>query len=69
VRTGFWGHRSQWRVFNTGGITLIRFDFSGKATIITCISAGLSKRMPGGLAEASADLVLVDYIVFTVCIE
>jgi 2-deoxy-D-gluconate 3-dehydrogenase len=39
-----------------------RFDLSGKAAIVTGASTGLGKAMSLGLAEAGADLVLVDYV-------
>lgn len=39
-----------------------RFDLSGKVAIITGASTGLGKGMSLGLAEAGADVVLVDYV-------
>ena len=39
-----------------------RFDLSGKVAIVTGASTGLGKGMSLGLAEAGADLVLVDYV-------
>jgi len=39
-----------------------RFDLSGKTAIVTGASTGLGKGMSLGLAEAGADLVLVDYV-------
>jgi 2-deoxy-D-gluconate 3-dehydrogenase len=42
-----------------------RFDISGKVAIVTGASTGLGKGMSLGLAEAGADLVLVDYVVST----
>jgi 2-deoxy-D-gluconate 3-dehydrogenase len=38
------------------------FDLSGKVAIVTGASTGLGKGMSLGLAEAGADLVLVDYV-------
>ncbi|MCX7984721.1 MAG: 2-dehydro-3-deoxy-D-gluconate 5-dehydrogenase KduD [Bacteroidetes bacterium] len=38
------------------------FDLSGKAAIVTGASTGLGQGMALGLAEAGADLVLVDYV-------
>jgi 2-deoxy-D-gluconate 3-dehydrogenase len=38
------------------------FDLSGKVAIITGASTGLGQGMSLGLAEAGADLVLVDYV-------
>jgi len=49
----------------TEGITMNRFDLSGKAAIVTGASTGLGKGMSLGLAEAGADLVLVDYMIST----
>jgi 2-deoxy-D-gluconate 3-dehydrogenase len=42
-----------------------RFDLSGRVAIVTGASTGLGKGMSLGLAEAGADLVLVDYVVST----
>ena len=42
-----------------------RFDLSGKVAIVTGASTGLGKGMSLGLAEAGADLVLVDYMIST----
>ena len=39
-----------------------RFDLSGKVAIVTGASTGLGKGMSLGLAEAGADVVLVDYV-------
>jgi 2-deoxy-D-gluconate 3-dehydrogenase len=41
------------------------FDLTGKTAIVTGASTGLGKGMSLGLAEAGADLVLVDYVVST----
>jgi 2-deoxy-D-gluconate 3-dehydrogenase len=49
----------------TEGITMNRFDLSGKVAIVTGASTGLGKGMSLGLAEAGADLVLVDYMIST----
>jgi 2-deoxy-D-gluconate 3-dehydrogenase len=38
------------------------FDLTGKAAIVTGASTGLGQGMALGLAEAGADLVLVDYV-------
>ncbi|MGD0337173.1 MAG: 2-dehydro-3-deoxy-D-gluconate 5-dehydrogenase KduD [Bacteroidota bacterium] len=38
------------------------FDLSGKVAIVTGTSTGLGKGMSLGLAEAGADMVLVDYV-------
>jgi 2-dehydro-3-deoxy-D-gluconate 5-dehydrogenase len=38
------------------------FDLTGKTAIVTGASTGLGKGMSLGLAEAGADLVLVDYV-------
>jgi 2-deoxy-D-gluconate 3-dehydrogenase len=38
------------------------FDLSGKVAVVTGASTGLGQGMSLGLAEASADLVLVDYV-------
>jgi 2-deoxy-D-gluconate 3-dehydrogenase len=38
------------------------FDLSGKVAVVTGASTGLGKGMSLGLAEAGADLVLVDYV-------
>ena len=38
------------------------FDLSGKVGVVTGASTGLGQGMSLGLAEAGADLVLVDYV-------
>jgi 2-dehydro-3-deoxy-D-gluconate 5-dehydrogenase len=39
-----------------------RFDLAGKTAIVTGASTGLGRGMSLGLAEAGADMVLVDYV-------